>query len=91
MGRIGNTTQSSALLACECLNICIGLTDWLFSDTSYKPRYPLIGRNGLDLREKWAEYPNAYLSMCVEGYPNLFMISGRKPNRILNLLCLIGF
>jgi len=45
-------------------------------DTSFKPRYPFIGRRGVDLRKKWAEQPNAYLALAVDEFPNCFMIPG---------------
>jgi cation diffusion facilitator CzcD-associated flavoprotein CzcO len=32
------------------------------------------GRNGLGLREKWADGPRDYLALTVEGFPNMFMI-----------------
>jgi cyclohexanone monooxygenase len=34
------------------------------------------GRNGLSLRDKWAAGPRTYLGLMVEGFPNMFMITG---------------
>jgi cation diffusion facilitator CzcD-associated flavoprotein CzcO len=34
------------------------------------------GRNGDSLNEKWAEGPRTYLGLGVDGFPNMFMISG---------------
>lgn len=30
-------------------------------DVSYRPRFPIIGQNGVDLREKWKKIPESYL------------------------------
>lgn len=49
-------------------------------DVSYRPNFPLRGRDGIDLVEKWKKTattgPLAYLSICVPGFPNYFMFSG---------------
>lgn len=36
----------------------------------------VIGRDGVDLADAWSDRPNAYLSVAVPGFPNLFMING---------------
>lgn len=36
----------------------------------------VIGEGGLDLDEVWADGPVAYLSICVPGFPNFFMLNG---------------
>jgi cation diffusion facilitator CzcD-associated flavoprotein CzcO len=36
----------------------------------------VIGRDGLDLDQAWAERPFAYLSISIPGFPNLFMLNG---------------
>ena len=42
------------------------------------------GRDGMTLREKWAEGPKTYLGLQVAGFPNMFMITGpREPIRTL--------
>jgi len=41
-------------------------------DTSFRPRFPLIGRNG-NLQEIWRkELPKSYMSCAVQGLPNYF-------------------
>ena len=39
-------------------------------------RLNIHGRNGQALNEKWAEGPKTYLGVAVEGFPNMFMITG---------------
>lgn len=34
------------------------------------------GESGLDLRQKWSKSLESYLGILVEGFPNMFMISG---------------
>jgi cation diffusion facilitator CzcD-associated flavoprotein CzcO len=36
----------------------------------------VIGRDGIDLNERWATHPVAYLSISVPDFPNLFMLNG---------------
>ena len=45
-------------------------------DTSYKPRFPLIGRNNQDLRKRWQNFPETYCSIAVDDFPNYFFING---------------
>ncbi|KAG7292499.1 hypothetical protein NEMBOFW57_002534 [Staphylotrichum longicolle] len=45
-------------------------------NTSFCPRFPIIGRDG-NLQERWAkETPKAYMSCAVAGLPNYFMFLG---------------
>jgi len=39
-------------------------------DVSWKPRFPVIGRGGIDIREQWDQRPTAYLSLAVPNFPN---------------------
>jgi len=36
----------------------------------------IVGRNGLKLKDKWADGPHTYLGISAHGFPNLFMITG---------------
>ncbi len=36
----------------------------------------VIGRGGVDLDQVWADGPNAYLSVSVPDFPNLFLVNG---------------
>ncbi|GCB21620.1 putative sterigmatocystin biosynthesis monooxygenase stcW [Aspergillus awamori] len=58
-------------------------------DTSFTPRFPITGRDGLSLAERWKDTPESYLSIAVDGFPNYFICFG--PNSALgegNLLLL---
>lgn len=46
-------------------------------DTTFKPRFPLIGRGGVDLADKWSkDDPEAYFGITVPGFPNYFTFIG---------------
>ncbi|KAL4821215.1 hypothetical protein BDW67DRAFT_172075 [Aspergillus spinulosporus] len=49
-------------------------------DVSHRPRFPLIGLNGANLAEKWADEPESYLSVATAGFPNYFIFTG--PNSL---------
>ncbi|MCW3041218.1 MAG: putative flavoprotein involved in transport [Solirubrobacterales bacterium] len=36
----------------------------------------IVGRDGLDLRDAWADGPHTYLGFMAPGFPNLFTITG---------------
>ncbi|KAH7308922.1 putative monooxygenase [Stachybotrys elegans] len=45
-------------------------------NVSWKPRFPIIGRNNIDMREQWSSRPTAYLSMAVPNFPNYILYMG---------------
>lgn len=40
------------------------------------PPFPVIGANGLTLRQKWSSRPTNYLSHSIAGFPNFFTMLG---------------
>jgi cation diffusion facilitator CzcD-associated flavoprotein CzcO/acetyl esterase/lipase len=47
----------------------------------------ITGRNGLTLKQKWAEGPITYLGLMTSGFPNLFMITGPgSPSVLSNMM-----
>ncbi|KAF2472585.1 FAD/NAD(P)-binding domain-containing protein [Lindgomyces ingoldianus] len=45
-------------------------------DVTYRPRFPVIGKNGVDLYEKWKEAPESYLGLGCPDIPNWLMFIG---------------
>lgn len=45
-------------------------------DTTYKPRFPIVGRTGKCLNDAWEDEIQAYLGIAVPHYPNYFMVLG---------------
>jgi cyclohexanone monooxygenase len=47
-------------------------------------RMGITGRDGLRLRDKWADGPRTYLGLMSAGYPNLFTITGPQSPSVLS-------
>lgn len=45
-------------------------------DTTFRPRFPIIGPSGDNLQDKWAIEPQSYLGLAAAGFPNLLMLLG---------------
>jgi len=45
-------------------------------DVTYKPRFPIIGKNGVNLKEKWKVCPEGYLGLGVPDMPNFIIFIG---------------
>lgn len=45
-------------------------------DVSYKPKFSVVGRNGVSLQEKWDTIPEGYLGLAVPDMPNYFVFQG---------------
>ncbi|KAL6710120.1 hypothetical protein ACN47E_009911 [Coniothyrium glycines] len=45
-------------------------------DVTYRPRFPVIGKNGVDLYDKWERVPEAYLGLASADMPNFIMFIG---------------
>ncbi|CAG8886462.1 unnamed protein product [Penicillium egyptiacum] len=58
-------------------------------NTTFQPRFPLLGRNGMPLSEKWKKNPNTYLSMMTDQFPNYFVTLGPNGTLVGSLLLLI--
>lgn len=43
----------------------------------------IVGRNGLKLKDKWADGPHTYLGISIHGFPNLFLITGPQSPAVL--------
>ncbi|KAH7039550.1 uncharacterized protein B0I36DRAFT_370652 [Microdochium trichocladiopsis] len=43
---------------------------------SAPPPFPVVGRNGQTMQQKFEPYPETYLSLATDGFPNYFMMLG---------------
>lgn len=50
-------------------------------DVSLKPKWRMVGRNGVDLNEQWDTEPESYLSVAARDMPNFFIFLG--PNAVV--------
>ncbi|PSO21967.1 alpha/beta hydrolase fold domain-containing protein [Bradyrhizobium sp. MOS003] len=46
--------------------------------------HPITGRGGKSLTDVWAQGPQSYLGLTVEGFPNFFMITGPGSPSVLS-------
>jgi cyclohexanone monooxygenase len=50
-------------------------------------RIDIRGRDGVALRDAWAEGPRSYLGLQVAGFPNLFTVTGPgSPSVLVNMM-----
>src|SRR5258706_2218754 len=45
-------------------------------DTSFRPRFPIIGLDGVNIADFWKKFPLSYAAVGVPKIPNYFMYSG---------------
>lgn len=45
-------------------------------NTSFRPRFPLLGQNGVDMRELWKDDPASYMGLGCAGFPNYLSMLG---------------
>jgi hypothetical protein len=45
-------------------------------DTTFKPRFPLVGPEGQNLQDEWKEEAQSYLGMAAAGFPNYMIFLG---------------
>ncbi|KAF8645042.1 hypothetical protein AX16_008103 [Volvariella volvacea WC 439] len=45
-------------------------------DTSFVPRFPIVGRDGKNLVEEWVGEPKGYFGLAAAGFPNYFTFIG---------------
>lgn len=59
-------------------------------DVSYHYPFDIVGRNGIKLNERWSPRAEAYMSVAVDGFPNLFLMygpgSGLNTNSTISML-----
>lgn len=45
-------------------------------ETSFEGGFPIYGRDGINLRKKYATHPRSYLGLCTDNFPNFFQSLG---------------
>ena len=46
-------------------------------DVTYKLQFPIVGKNGVNLYNKWKDMPKSYLGLRVPDMPNFIMFVRR--------------
>lgn len=57
-------------------------------DTSFRPRFSIIGRDGRDLKDIWKDDPVSYCGLAISGFPNYLTFLG--PNTPISNGSLMG-
>ncbi|OHE98473.1 hypothetical protein CORC01_06264 [Colletotrichum orchidophilum] len=57
-------------------------------NTSFRPRFPILGRNGVNMQDLWADEPVSYFGTAVSGFPNYMVFLG--PNTPISNGSLMG-
>jgi 4-hydroxyacetophenone monooxygenase len=55
-----------------------------FHASDFLRTYKIVGRDGVELHEKWKGDARAYLGMNIPGFPNFFCIYGPNTNIVVN-------
>ena len=45
-------------------------------DTSFRPRFPVVGPNNTNLQDAWSKEPKSYLGLAAPGFPNYLIFLG---------------
>ncbi|KAH8880511.1 cyclohexanone monooxygenase [Thozetella sp. PMI_491] len=45
-------------------------------DTSFTPHFRLIGRKNSDIKEQFGDFPQGYLGITAQNFPNFFLLTG---------------
>ncbi|EED16121.1 monooxygenase, putative [Talaromyces stipitatus ATCC 10500] len=72
----GIRTKSGELIPLDIVVCATGF------NVSWLPRFPIIGRGGIDMRDQWSKRPLSYLSFGVANFPNYALFMG--PNSPLS-------
>jgi 4-hydroxyacetophenone monooxygenase len=55
-----------------------------FKASDFLSTFKVVGRDGIELHERWQGDARAYLGMTVPGFPNFFMLYGPNTNIVVN-------
>jgi cation diffusion facilitator CzcD-associated flavoprotein CzcO len=45
-------------------------------DTTFKPRFPVVNHEGVNLQDKWSKDPESYMGVAAAGFPNYLIFLG---------------
>ncbi|MEX5237617.1 flavin-containing monooxygenase [Kocuria arenosa] len=66
---------------------CLVLATGFDAITGALSRMDIRGRNGLALKDKWADGARSYLGVAMAGFPNLFTVTGpQSPSVLSNMM-----
>jgi cation diffusion facilitator CzcD-associated flavoprotein CzcO len=77
----GLIASDGSVISADVIVWCTG-----FTPTEYLAPMTITGRDGVELGERWAEGPEAYLGLVTPGFPNLFMSYGPNTGSLTNTI-----
>lgn len=82
------SVTETGLVAADGTQVEADVVVWCtgFTPTEYIAPMRVTGRDGRDLREVWADGPEAYLGISTPGFPNLFMVYGPNTGSLTNTI-----
>jgi 4-hydroxyacetophenone monooxygenase len=75
----GITTESGAHEAFDVIVFATG-----FQASNFLMPMQVIGRDGIDLHDRWDGTARAYMGITIPGFPNLFCLYGPNTNIVVN-------
>ncbi|MCU7248264.1 flavin-containing monooxygenase [Pseudomonas koreensis] len=70
--------DETGILTADGQHVDVDLIVWStgYDATDGVISYPVSGKNGVQLRDVWAQFPRAYLGTSLPDFPNLFIVTG---------------
>jgi cation diffusion facilitator CzcD-associated flavoprotein CzcO len=70
--------DETGIITTDGVHIDVDLIVWStgYDATDGVISYPVTGKNGVQMRDVWAQYPRAYLGTSLPAFPNLFIVTG---------------
>ena len=73
---ISNISQTGIVTDTEAIDLDVIVYATGFDTSMFMRPINILGLNSITLEDYWQEYPKAYYSIAMPGFPNLFMLNG---------------
>ena len=73
---ISYINQTGIVTDAETIDLDVIVYATGFDTSMFMRPINILGLNGITLEDYWEEYPKAYFSIAMPGFPNLFMLNG---------------
>jgi cation diffusion facilitator CzcD-associated flavoprotein CzcO len=73
---ISHINETGIVTDAETIDLDVIVYATGFDTSMFMRPINILGLNGITLEDYWEEYPKAYYSIAMPGFPNLFMLNG---------------
>ena len=73
---ISNISQTGIITDTKAIDLDVIVYATGFDTSMFMRPINILGLNSITLEDYWQEYPKAYYSIAMPGFPNLFMLNG---------------